>query len=98
MQSTSLHWSEYLQQLSSVAKHRYKEKVLLAGLKTDPYCIEECDWEKSPELLPALSWSDVMVYMISTPSPYTGEAVKVPKIRKFTNYKNYRHGRGCWIH
>ena len=62
-------WREYLQQLSSVAKHRYKEKVSLAGLKTDPYCIK---------LLPEISWSDVMIYMISTPSPYTGEAVKVP--------------------
>ena len=71
-------WSEYLQQLSPVAKHRYKKKVSLSGLKTDPYCIKDLEWEKSPELLPEISWSDVMIYMISTPSPYTGEAVKVP--------------------
>ena len=70
------HWSEYLQQLSGVSKKRYKEKVLLSGLKKDPYCTD-LDWEKNPEILPKLALSDVMVYMISTPSPHTGEAVKV---------------------
>ena len=70
-------WSGYLQQLSSVAKLRYKEKVFKTGLKVDPYSISSSEWDKSPELLPAMSWSDVTVYMISTPSPYTGEALKV---------------------
>uniref|UniRef100_A0A1X7VNI4 Uncharacterized protein n=1 Tax=Amphimedon queenslandica TaxID=400682 RepID=A0A1X7VNI4_AMPQE len=72
-------WSGYLQQLSSVARLRYKEKVSKTGLKVDPYSIKNSEWEKSPELLPAISWSDVTVYMISTPSPYTGEALKAWK-------------------
>ena len=70
-------WSEYILQLSAVGKERYKEKVVLGGLRTDPYCINDLEWEKSPEFLPEMRWSDVMVYMIETPSPYTGEAVKV---------------------
>ena len=53
-------------------------KVSTVGLKTNPYCINNSEWErKSPELLPTVSWRDVMIFMVSTPSPYTSEAVKV---------------------
>ena len=43
-------WSEYLQQLSAVAKQRYKEKVFRGGFLSDSYCISDSEWEKSPEL------------------------------------------------
>ena len=69
--------SEYVSGFSKIARQRYVEKVLLSGLKTDPYCLVGNEWHKNPEKLPEVSWSDVFTYMISTPSPYTKEAVKV---------------------
>ena len=60
------------------------EKVSKVGLKTDPYCINNSEWEKSPELLPTVSCSDVMIFMVSTPSPHIREAVKVEESPSLT--------------
>ena len=46
-----------------------------AGLNVDPYVIE--GWSQNPEDIPKVHWSDVVLYMVSTPSPYTKEAIKV---------------------
>ena len=67
--------SEYLTKLSSEAKKRFESKILSAGLDIDPYVIEE--WTQNPEDSPKVRWSDVVLYMVSTPSPYTKEAIKV---------------------
>ena len=67
--------SEYYCELSAQCKHRYKSKIESVGLSEDPYCIEE--WRESPEIVPEVSWSDMLLYMISTPSPHTTETVKV---------------------
>ena len=67
--------SEYLMKLSSEAKMRYESKVVSAGLDVDPYVIE--GWSQNPEDIPKVHWSDVVLYMVSTPSPYTKEAIKV---------------------
>ena len=41
----------------------------------DPYLID--DWTQDLETIPWLAWTDVMLYiMVSTPSPYTKEAMK----------------------
>ena len=67
--------SEYLCSLSAEAKLRYESKVISSGLNLDPYTIKV--WTQDPETVPSLQWSDVMLYMVSTPSPYTKEAIKV---------------------
>lgn len=72
-------YSEYVGSLSGASRSRYEGKVLSAGLKTDPYAISDSNWSNEPELIPKISWSDVMLYMVSTPSPYTKEAIKVRK-------------------
>ena len=41
----------------------------------DPYLID--NWTRDPETIPQLTWSDAMLYMVSTPSPYTKEAIRV---------------------
>ncbi len=69
--------SEYLCSLSVEGRQRYAEKLNVAGINTDPYCIEEKEWTREPEAIPQLVWSDLMLYMVSTPSPYTKEAIKV---------------------
>lgn len=69
--------SEYLGGLTTVARCRYEGKVTAAGLSIDPYTINDSLWSREPEEIPQLSWSDVMLYMVSTPSPYTKEGIKV---------------------
>ena len=66
-------------QLSSVSRQRYIKKLTKVGLSNDPYCLESPEWEKDPENLPSLSWSNIMMFMVSTPSPYTKESIKVVK-------------------
>ena len=70
--------SEYFTSLSKEAQIRYEEKVVVRGLKIDPYAIES--WTEAPEVIPDVHWSDMMLYMIATPSPYTCEAIKVSSL------------------
>ncbi len=74
--------SEYFANLSVDAKLRYETKVTNAGLTQDPYAIRE--WTENPENLPEVKWSDMMLYMVTTPSPYTREEIKV-KIQMYYN-------------
>jgi len=69
--------SEYFTQLSTEAKNHYELKVTSTGLNVDPYCIDESLWTREPEVLPKMMWTDISLYMVSTPSPYTKEAIKV---------------------
>ena len=69
--------SEYLAQLSTETKTRYELKVTSTGLNVDPYCIDESLWTREPEVIPKMMWTDILFYMVSTPSPYTKEAIKV---------------------
>ena len=69
--------SEYICSLSDISRGRYEAKVTATGLDIDPYAIDAGLWLHEPEVIPQLSLSDVMLYMVSTPSPYTKEAIKV---------------------
>ena len=71
--------SEYLRTLTIDARSRYENKVITTGLSVDPYTIDDALWTREPETIPQFSWSDVMLYMVSTPSPYTKEAIKVDR-------------------
>ena len=73
--SRFMEFSEYVRRLPADARARYAQKVTKAGLTRDPYLIHE--WEATPEVIAAISISDLMLYMVSTPSPYTKEEVKV---------------------
>ena len=69
--------SEYYTTLSVEGKKRYETKLLVSGLDRDPYAIEESEWTRELQTIPYITWSDIMVYMLSTPSPHTTEAIKV---------------------
>ncbi len=69
--------SEYFSTLSTESKVRYQSKIFATGLTVDPYTIEDAEWTREPETIPQLLWSDLMLYMVSTPSPHTKEAIKV---------------------
>ena len=69
--------SEYFASLSAESQRRYESKVISSGLRTDPYAIDDRHWTETPERVPDVQWSDMMLYMIATPSPYTREEIKV---------------------
>lgn len=69
--------SEYYSTLSSNSKARYTDKVTGADLKIDPYVIPNESWTEEPVSVPQVSWSDMFLYMVSTPSPYTKQEMKV---------------------
>jgi len=67
--------SDYFHGLTVASKTRYETKVLSTGLKVDPYSIST--WMVNPEEFPEVNLSDMVMYMISTPSPYMREEIKV---------------------
>ena len=69
--------SEYMLELSTDSRRRYEAKLTCCGLHCDPYALLDSKWSREPESLPAFAWSDVIIYTLSTPSPYTKESIKV---------------------
>jgi len=67
--------SEYFTSLSGDAHSRYEMKVLTTGLSKDPYSITE--WTEEPSVIPDIKWSNFMIYIVSSPSPYTMEEINV---------------------
>ena len=49
--------------------------LLHRTIAVDRYVIDE--WSQDPANFRRICWSDVCLYMVSTPSPYTKEAVNV---------------------
>ena len=54
------------------------QKVAVSGLNRDLYAIES-GWIDDPASTPNVQWSDLVIYMAKTPSPSTGESIKVSK-------------------
>ena len=79
--------SDFFFDLSSQAKERYEAKVVSAGLRIDLYAIE--DWKEVPKEVPDVRWSDTMLYMVSTPSPYTSKRDKGSE-KKNTSVEGFR--------
>ena len=69
--------SEHFLGLSAESQARYTTKVTNAGLERDPYAIPSECWVAEPEKVPKVAWSDMFMFMIKTPSPYTREELKV---------------------
>jgi hypothetical protein len=77
--------SPHAQGLSEEARQRYEQKILATEPEIDPYSIDDASWNKEPEVVPQLNWTALVTYMVSTPSPYTKESVKVnrwPRIKR----------------
>ena len=69
--------SEYYSTRSLDLKTRHTEKITGTGLKTDPCVIQNKSWTEEHVSVPQVSWSDMFLYMISTPSPYIKQEMKV---------------------
>lgn len=99
--------SEYYSELSGEAKARYESKVRNSGITVDPYAIRDDCWVKEMDVanIPEVKWSDMFMYLICTPSPYTREEMKVCVMHMYMyacgymclcvrKCDLYRHGKG----
>ena len=66
---------EYVSSLTGESKKRYKCKITSTGLKV--YLYRLSTWKEDPSMIPDVKWSDMMMYMVSTPSPYARQEIKV---------------------
>ena len=62
--------SDAFKQLDAVGKSRYNEKLGMLGITTDPYMTPKDAWDYNPSRWPDVSFPDICVYFIHTPSPY----------------------------
>ena len=85
-----------LHTLSVNLKARYTEKVTASGLKTDPYVIPDESWTEEPMTVLLISWSDLFVYIILTPSPYTKQELKVRVLKLFLNVRGKRESSSAF--
>ena len=55
----------------------------LRNAPADPYCFPVEEWEIDHCDVPAIDFSDVALYMVTTPSPYTKETVEDDQYLKY---------------
>ena len=68
---------------------RYKEKIYVIGGQ-DPYEIPAESMSKDAEILPSISYPDIVNYLIFSPSPFTKDELKAYK--GLEAYKQYVDG------
>ena len=73
------------------AKKRYLEKLKFTG-GIDPYETEKKEWTDDVDLWPSITHINLAMYLVLTPSPYTGD--------ELLNYKSldcYRNFLSGWV-
>ena len=73
------------------AKKRYLHKLQVIG-GLDPYETEKNEWEDDVDLWPSITYVNLGMYLLVTPSPYSGEDLM--------NYKSldcYRNFLSGWV-
>ena len=68
--------STFFKELSKEDKVRYKEKMTMLGMRTDPYLLPTDEWSTNKKVWPTVEFPDICVYLLNSPSPYTKEALK----------------------
>ena len=72
-------------------KERYKEKLqFLDG--QDPYEISCKEWKDDVDLWPAVTYIDVGMYLLFSPSPYTRE-----ELRNYKSMESYQRFIAGWV-
>jgi len=72
--------SSYYKELSEDDKVRYKEKMRMLEMHTDPYLLPTDRWSTDRKVWPTVEFPDICVYLLNSPSPYTKESLKEFKI------------------
>ena len=91
--------TEYYSLLTNEDKVRYDGKLMLAnGIKLeDPYSMTE-GWSNDITKLPNVAWTDLINFLIETPSIYTKEAVKAFKSLGGSEFFREGHVQDCFYH
>ena len=71
-------YSKYYEELDTVAKKRYREKLDIAGLSCDTYISADFQTGNS-QLWPKVEYPDIFNYLINTTSSCTKEQLKAYK-------------------
>ncbi|KAM9355584.1 uncharacterized protein KZ484_013676 [Pholidichthys leucotaenia] len=81
----------YRDQLDPAEEQRYQQKLGLIGGK-DPYEIDVESWSSDPDLLPELTYPDIVNYLVFFPSPYTPDDLK-----GYKSLDAYQQFVGGWV-
>ncbi|XP_045180321.2 uncharacterized protein LOC123539668 [Mercenaria mercenaria] len=77
---------KYFDDLDSVSKARYNDKLNLIGLAECPYKLPAGTWENNPCKWPSVEYGDIHNYLIETPGVYTRDSMKNYKSLEAHNY------------
>ena len=91
--------STYVNKLDSTARARYKFKLSYDNEKNclpDPYTLP--NWINNPSEWPDLSFGDIYIYLIETPSQFDKKSLKAYKSLEAFNYFISGHGKTIWYH
>ena len=72
-------------------RKRYMEKLMAIG-GVDPYEIPKNEWQDDIDLWPGITYINLGMYLLLTPSPYTGEDLM--NYKSLECYKNFVSG---WV-
>ena len=73
----TMSYSKYYEQLDGHAQARYREKLDMAGLTSDPY--NSKNFVTDSQLWPEIEYPDIYNYFINSTSFYTKEQMKAYK-------------------
>ena len=76
---------EYSQCLAVKVKERYIEKISKINF-IDPYLLKSVDLNYNSDVLPQVTYPDIVNYLLFAPSPMTGEQLKCYKSMDAYNY------------
>ena len=92
-------FSPYVNTYSQDAKQLYNSKLLYdSGSKSlpGPYSLTE-KWSTNPDTWPDMTFGDIYLYLIDTPSIYTKESMKAYKSLEAYRYVIEVHGLSIYI-
>ncbi|KAJ8031893.1 hypothetical protein HOLleu_25248 [Holothuria leucospilota] len=83
--------SKYFEGLDEGSKARYQSKINHIG-NVDPYTIARKDWSADPKILPAISYPDIVNYVLFSPCPY-----RLEDMRSYIGLEAYNQFVSGWV-
>ncbi|KAK7901165.1 hypothetical protein WMY93_017934 [Mugilogobius chulae] len=77
--------TDYVKSLAPTVRERYTNKLKVVSNK-DPYTLAANDWSTDVDLLPAVTYPDIVNYLVHDTSAYTLESLKAFKSLEAYNY------------
>ena len=80
MATVPISLSKCSEELGKQSKQRYTKMIAFDLNKKKTYLLEKEYRESNPVVIPNVEWSDLYLYMISTPSQHTREEIRVSAV------------------